>query len=613
MIFEIKGAFMKLKAIVLENFRSYKKRIRVEFEDLTAFIGKNDIGKSTILEALEIFFNNSSVKIDKKDVCILGNDKIVRIGCVFDEIPDEVLIDTASKTNLHDEYLLNENNELEIHKIFDCSKGTIKPKIIVNALHPTETVAKKLLTSKHKDLKSIFKKMVLDENDVDLRTSAEIRKEIWCNIDDLQLQLCEVPLEKEDAKNIWESLRFELPSFALFQSDRASSDGDSEVQDPMKLAVAQALKDVEIDLEKIKSEVQKKAKEVAQATISKLNEMDEKLASELHPEFKEEPKWNNIFKLTLEDDNKIPINKRGSGVRRLILLNFFRAQAEKTLKDSNKKNIIYAIEEPETSQHPKNQKILIEALSDLSKKENCQVILTTHVPELASMLPIESIRLVTKNEFSEKEILFGDDKVYEKVSDELGVLPDNRIKVLLCVEGPHDVEFFKNLTKNLCQESSQFIDIERNINVAIIPLGGGTLKQWVNNRYLKDLNVPEIHIYDNDVNKYKKSVQKVNERTDGSFALLTDKKELENYIHQDLINTHFGINIEINDITDIPNEVVDAVNSNPDNNFYKISTGKVKRELNNKVVKKMNLSLLEEIDNNETIKKWMEKILAIIE
>lgn len=47
---------MKLKRLYLENFRIYKNLVSIDFEDITTFIGKNDAGKSTILEALEIFF-----------------------------------------------------------------------------------------------------------------------------------------------------------------------------------------------------------------------------------------------------------------------------------------------------------------------------------------------------------------------------------------------------------------------------------------------------------------------------------------------------------------------------------------------------------------------------
>ena len=59
---------MRLIGLILENFRAYRRRTYIEFEDLSAFIGRNDYGKSTILEALEIFFNSSLVKIDRQDV-----------------------------------------------------------------------------------------------------------------------------------------------------------------------------------------------------------------------------------------------------------------------------------------------------------------------------------------------------------------------------------------------------------------------------------------------------------------------------------------------------------------------------------------------------------------
>ncbi|MEN6414705.1 MAG: AAA family ATPase [Veillonellales bacterium] len=56
---------MRLREIILKNFRSYEKETKIDIDDLTAFTGKNDIGKSTVLEALEVFFNGSIVKLDR--------------------------------------------------------------------------------------------------------------------------------------------------------------------------------------------------------------------------------------------------------------------------------------------------------------------------------------------------------------------------------------------------------------------------------------------------------------------------------------------------------------------------------------------------------------------
>lgn len=91
---------------------------------------------------------------------------------------------------------------------------------------------------------------------------------------------------------------------------------------------------------------------------------------------------------------KIPINKRGSGSKRLILLNFFRAEVERRKDEANAPGIIYAIEEPETSQHSENQKKLINALITLSAESNVQVIITTHSAVLVNALDFKNIRLI---------------------------------------------------------------------------------------------------------------------------------------------------------------------------------------------------------------------------
>ena len=114
--------------------------------------------------------------------------------------------------------------------------------------------------------------------------------------------------------------------------------------------------------------------------------MDTSLASQLLPRFKKTPTWT--FEFALDGEDGIPINKRGSGVRRLILLNFFRAESERKVANKNAPSVIYAFEEPETSQHPSNQEMLIRALVEVGAKGNCQVLVTTHVPALAGLLPV---------------------------------------------------------------------------------------------------------------------------------------------------------------------------------------------------------------------------------
>ena len=49
---------MRLKKLRLKNFRSYRD-VEFDFDNLNVIIGKNDVGKSTVLDALNIFFNSS--------------------------------------------------------------------------------------------------------------------------------------------------------------------------------------------------------------------------------------------------------------------------------------------------------------------------------------------------------------------------------------------------------------------------------------------------------------------------------------------------------------------------------------------------------------------------
>lgn len=109
---------MKLVSVNLENFRGYRGNNLINIDsDLTGIIGKNDAGKSTVLEALDIFFENSN--IDKSDKCVhASDDELVSITCTFSDFPESLSLDESSQTTLLNEYLLNQNSLLEIKKTF---------------------------------------------------------------------------------------------------------------------------------------------------------------------------------------------------------------------------------------------------------------------------------------------------------------------------------------------------------------------------------------------------------------------------------------------------------------------------------------------------------------
>ena len=186
----------------------------------------------------------------------------------------------------------------------------------------------------------------------------------------------------------------------LFQSDRQNKDGDAEVQDPLKEATKRILKNEELqkELEDISEKVRTELKKVADSTVEKLKRIDPAIAKILKPEIPEttELKWPDVFKNVSITGDEIPINKRGSGVRRLILLSFFMAEADRKSSDKDDNNdIIYGFEEPETTQHSDNQRMLISAFKKISEDENKQVILTTHSGDILMQLDFKNIIMLS--------------------------------------------------------------------------------------------------------------------------------------------------------------------------------------------------------------------------
>ena len=391
---------MKIKSVTLSCFRGYSDQIKVDIGDLCVLVGKNDIGKSTILEALDIFFNEGKgcVKIDKDDInkdCLVSGNDCIEISVEFSDLPASVMIDATNNTTLADEYLLTKDGTLEVVKRYPKAG---KAKVFIRALHPSNNNCRNLLLKKNSDLKKFLKDQGLDCEDK--TKNAELRKAIWKGQEDLELIEQEIEVAKIDAKSIWEQLSTYMPLYTLFQSDRKNSDGDSEVQDPMRLAVREILGDptIQKELSEIAETVKLRLDEVAARTLDKLREMNSSIANSLVPKLPdaESLKWTDVFKnVAISGDEDIPINKRGSGVKRLVLISFFRAEAERRQLEVNLPNIVYAIEEPETAQHPEHQRALVDALVSLSEADSTQVFLTTHSPEIVKRLNFENILIIS--------------------------------------------------------------------------------------------------------------------------------------------------------------------------------------------------------------------------
>ncbi|OUX66596.1 MAG: hypothetical protein CBE36_01930 [Oceanospirillaceae bacterium TMED276] len=612
---------MKISKLELTNFRGYRN-VSVEFdENFNVIIGKNDIGKSTILEALEIFFNNETVKIDIDDHNVhAADEQNMAIQVSFRPEDKEYTIDTVP-TDLNKEYLLDSSSHLSVKKVWDCSKdkltaASLKTYLVAN--YPTKFESP-LISMKIADLKKLLADYAdkLDVDEVKKNKSSSIRQAIY-DVEDIDdLSEIDVPIDKEDGKKIWESLKVDLPLFFIFQSDRANKDSDKEVQDPLKAITKTAISQLQAELDDVKEQIRAKAELLGLKTLEKLKEMSPEIADVLSPEMTHKP-WESLFSFSFNCDDGIPINKRGSGVRRLILLNYFRAEAER--KNAEDRNVIYAIEEPETSQHPTWQVELFNALVELSENENTQVLITTHSPSLAGLVNTDKIRFINKVD-GLPIVQKGTEDNLETIAQTLGMLPDVALSIdnlgvqsILCLEGPTDVEFFNHVGKLF------ELDLENDDRVLTIFLGGGTLMHWVNKNYLAKLNKPEIHIYDNDVAKYQLAVDQVNQR-EGSWAALTNMLEVENYIHPRLIKEVYPIEEDFMHSNDgwvdewknknIPKDLstfLKGLKAAGNTEIVGEGAGTIKRVLSEQAAPLLTIEDLIELEAHEEVSGWFEKV-----
>lgn len=566
---------MRLKSVKLTHFRGYRATTVIPIDEaMTGIVGRNDYGKSTILEALAIFFESGDVKADKSDMncfSLAEGAEQFEIACEFDDLPEALVLDENVSTTLADEYLLNSGGDFEVVKTFKAATGKID-KTAIRCNHPVADGLSKLLSLKIAELRALGQERGVADAVADKRVSSQWRQAIRNGAFPFECQETLLDVDKSfstDSKSIWGKIQEQLPTYALFKADRESSDVDPEAKNPLQQAVKEAQDALQAQISAIEVQIETSVLDVANRTLDKLREMAPELANELKPRFKEKPKWT--FNFTLDGENGIPINKRGSGVRRLILLNFFRAEAEKAVIGSQR-NVIYAIEEPETSQHPNYQIMLMKALLVLSNQPNRQIIVTTHVPALAGLIPIGGIRYVTRDEHGIPVVKMPDDGVLRSVAESLGILPETgmeRARGVVLVEGKSDVTFLRHAAKTLKDSGHVSASLEDK-SIVLIPVGGcGGIKHWVTLNLADDLGIPWCVFIDSDVGgdpSQVKSFQKRKSEVEacGRVFYSTRKREIENYLCPDLINAQVGVQVVYTDTCDAKNIIGIAVGMKPD-------------------------------------------------
>lgn len=502
---------MKISKIRIKNYRGIKNSGWIEFDRLNAIVGKNDAGKSSILHAINDFYNES--KLAEGNKYFGAGDEETEIEICF---YGEELI-TVPKV------ILDENGYLHIKKTSSNVGESYKTYIIANDFGKADY--KNMFQQTAAKMKTIFKTFGKEVPDIiNKEKMLELCSEIICSEESYVIE--EHELKGSMLKEIIKPL---YPQFSLFLADTNLDTSTSSFQNQFKKIVTNAIQAHISEFSNLQNEVQ----ETLIGEINKIGNYMETHYSgltELKPEISYD--WQKLvnFEVIMKDSQGYEVNlaNKGTGIQRLFMVSYFQYLAEQISENEN--SYIFVIEEPETFLHPGAQRTLLDSLKRISDIH--QVIITTHSPVFASEIDNKNI-IVAKKHNGESKYEQGDSISADLLVNELGVRASDNIvnsKLLVFVEGSNDVKFWDFIFNAVSGHSYE------EDGILFVPGGGNELHNIAEMNLMSKLNRNFIVIVDKDSGAVdyedklrKQSRLKNTVEQKGGEVLVLRKREIENY------------------------------------------------------------------------------------
>jgi len=539
---------MKIYSLSLNNFRSFSELNEIKFEDLSTIIGQNDVGKSNILLALQ-YFLEPKIKMKYDDIHRNGeqlND--ISITVKFSNLPEKIELEEGVTTTFYEESLLGDDEHLIIKKVYpknDPSK--FETYIIINDFEGDEFNG--LILKSETQLNRICQNNEIDYSQSGRGiTNRDKRKKIRGYAINKGISKITTELKLDSKITLYKTLISIMPRFVLFESDTKLGVEETSFQNQFNPIIQAATESNTVT--DIKSQFVEAIDSALQNEIKKIFiyfQQHTDTISELKPSLTYSWEKAISFDIIGKDKQGVEssLDKRGSGIRRLLMVAFFQYLTEKNF--SGQGGYIFAIEEPENCLHPGLQRELINSLKKLTEGGS-QIIITSHSPIFVGQSPVDGLSLIKREKgiaIAEQIIDYStaDDFIYN-IAEDLGVEPSDQItgyNACIFVEGPNDIDFLKWSALNLKKKSHIDFDFDDK-NIGFIIMGGDNIKHWVNRRAMHRLNKRFGVMIDGDRKSKEQHIQqrkldwKKNCEECGGLFYILRKRDIENYIHKNAIS-----------------------------------------------------------------------------
>ena len=406
---------MKIKLVRIRNFRSILDA-DIECDSLTALVGRNGAGKSSILKAIELFYSmNPRLSVEDFYDRDLGSP--IEITITFTDLDDDER--ERFKTYI-------QNNALSVARVLTLTENKYHGSALQNPdfkpLRDGESAAevkeayKQLREGKYADLPSYSNK--------DAAKTAikqwEAGHEGQCvrERDDGQF----FGFKQVGQGYLGKDTRFLLIPAVRDASLDAQEGRGSAITELMDLVVRrtlfekQEIKDFRVDIEKRFNELLDPTK------LTELSTLSENLTNTLKTYVMNASvnvSWETAGEIAIpqpraniqlvEDGFSSEVGRTGHGLQRAFVLTMLQhlsapetdagSQSGKQLKQPD---LILGIEEPELYQHPSRQRHFANVLAKLAANQipgvarKVQVMYATHSPLMVSLDSFDQIRLIRK-------------------------------------------------------------------------------------------------------------------------------------------------------------------------------------------------------------------------
>jgi hypothetical protein len=414
-----------IEKATITNFRVIKYA-EIGFSDLTVFLGRNGVGKSTLLYALDSFYNVSAQYSELDYYNHQQTDAEIRISVTYTNLTPEELAEFGSYV---------QDGKLTITKVINQAGaryfGTV-PQILEFA-----ELRKKGANDKRAGLKDLVENGRLPAFPEIPRRSEDVDR-VMTEYEASHPGLT-APVERETQffgpRNIGGGKLDKFTKFVLVPAVRdASTETEKRgaVMQLLDLIVTRSISTRE-DFKKFKEDFETKARELyARGNLPELNELGQLVTTrlqryapgaELIIDFRELPAPSIPLPEALvsvtEDEFRVPIRYSGHGLQRALILALLeqlsltqsRSQEDAGTGDGNNReerqplrvpDVILAIEEPELYLHPARSRYLSRILRDLAMpragdpKSGTQIMYVTHSPYFVDVARFDEVRMCRK-------------------------------------------------------------------------------------------------------------------------------------------------------------------------------------------------------------------------